>query len=109
MLLKVIAMLSTRWTIKYRCVCRGVLIIFRILQEPVRVTLGEKRVWKGRGQKRQCVEVCDTFMYIPLLKTIQVLLQNSSVVAQVCMLKTVCMHVCRLSAEYNLCDQIPVD
>ena len=52
-------------------------------QEPVRVKLGEQRVWKGTGSKRRCVLEEDTFMYIPLLNTLETLLQNDSILAEV--------------------------
>ena len=64
----------------------GVLLIYTDMpptQEPVRVKLGEQRVWKGTGSKRRCVLEEDTFMYIPVLNTLETLLQNDSILAEV--------------------------
>lgn len=47
------------------------------------MTLGERRVWRGQGRKRKCVSKKDTFMYIPLLSTLQSLLQNRDILAEV--------------------------
>lgn len=49
----------------------------------MRVTLGERRVWKGRGPKRQCVVKEDELMYIPVLETLQSLLQSDATMAEV--------------------------
>jgi len=48
------------------------------------VVLGERRVWKGWGAKRNCVTEQDCLMYIPILETIQSLLNNSAVLSEVC-------------------------
>ena len=49
----------------------------------MRVTLGERRVWKGAGVKRKCVVKKDELVYVPLLKTLQAYLSNSFFVEQV--------------------------
>jgi len=54
------------------------------LQEPLRVVLGERRVWQGCGVKRKCVTEQDCVMYIPILETIQCLLKNDAVLSEVC-------------------------
>ena len=64
-------------------VCSFVFIIAYVLQEPVRVTLGKRRVWKGEGPKRRCVVKEDIMMYIPLLASLQSLLLNRAVLAEV--------------------------
>lgn len=66
----------------YILVCTVLLIMYT--QEPLRITLGEKRVWKGSGQKRRCVVKEDTFMYVPILQTLAILLQNKDLRSQVC-------------------------
>lgn len=53
------------------------------MQEPVRVTLGERYVWKGSGAKRQYVSTSDEMMYIPLLDTLQSMLKSDDVIAEV--------------------------
>ena len=49
----------------------------------MRVILGERRVWKGHGSKRQCVTVEDDMMYIPILETLNVLLNSDAVFSEV--------------------------
>ena len=63
-----------------------------IIQEPVRVLLGERRQWKGRGSKRRCVIKRDEVMYIPLLDTLQSLLNNESILAEVFYAYKVCVY-----------------
>ena len=45
--------------------------------------LGEHCRHKGSGNKRRCVLVEDIMMYVPILETLQVLLQNEAIVAEV--------------------------
>ena len=45
--------------------------------------LGTERKMRGSGQKRTCVEVRDEMKYIPLLSTIERLLQSQSLVEEV--------------------------
>jgi len=52
-------------------------------KEPVRVLLGERRVWKGRGTKRMCVSKEDHVFYIPVLETLQSLLRNEAILSEV--------------------------
>lgn len=52
-------------------------------QEPISVKLGEQRVRKGTGPRRHVLEE-DTFMYVPVLKTLKTLLQNDLIIAEVC-------------------------
>ena len=52
-------------------------------QEPVSIPLGEHRVWKGRGPKRRCVVKQDRLVYIPLLNTLQSMLRNKAILAEV--------------------------
>ncbi len=47
------------------------------------ITLGERRVWKGRGLKRKCVVKEDTMMYVPFWATLQSLLRNQAILAMV--------------------------
>lgn len=54
-----------------------------IVQEPQTTLLGLERQWKGSGSKRSYREVREEMMYIPILKTIQVLLNNPEVAKQV--------------------------
>lgn len=46
--------------------------------------LGQCRKWKGSGPKRKCVIKDDAVMYVPILKTLQVQLQNQLVLSEVC-------------------------
>lgn len=45
--------------------------------------LGERRVWKGRGSKRRCVTKDDKMMYIPVIDTLQKLLQCDTIFSEV--------------------------
>ena len=47
------------------------------------IILGERRVWKGKGHKRRCVNKEDQAMYVPILKTLQNLLRNEAIYAEV--------------------------
>lgn len=49
------------------------------MQEPKTVVLGTVRKPKGTGTKRRCVEVEETMQYIPIMDTLNVLLQNETV------------------------------
>lgn len=53
------------------------------IQEPVPVFLGERRVWKGIGRKRQYVTKKDEAFYVPLMSTLQSLLNNKTVFQEV--------------------------
>lgn len=45
--------------------------------------LGSQRKAKGSGSKRRVVEVDDVMMYIPILSTLELLLQNETIVSEV--------------------------
>jgi hypothetical protein len=49
------------------------------LVEPVKMILGSKRKAKGYGSKRRTIDKKDTMVYIPILKTLQSMLNNISV------------------------------
>lgn len=51
--------------------------------EPVCVVLGERRVWTGSGVQRRSVVQEQTMMYVPILQTLQLLLLNEAVVAEI--------------------------
>ena len=53
------------------------------MQEPVTVKLGERHVWKGSGCSRKLVTKVDTFIYIPILQTLQALLSNKAIMSEV--------------------------
>ena len=52
-------------------------------QEPVSVILGTVRKAKGAGAKRRIVEVEEGMVYIPILETLNVLLNNESIASEV--------------------------
>lgn len=52
-------------------------------QEPEKVVLGTTREYKGTGAKRRCVEKEEIMMYVPILKTLDVILQNETILAEV--------------------------
>lgn len=56
---------------------------YNIFQEPVAIKLGTRRKWKGHGRKRRYQEIDETMMYIPLQKTLQVLLEDKTVLKEV--------------------------
>lgn len=45
--------------------------------------LGVEKEWRGSGSKRSYADVREEMMYIPLLKTIQSLLNDPKIVKQV--------------------------
>ncbi len=47
------------------------------------MTLGSVRKYVGSGAKRQCVEKDETMMYVSILDTIDVLLQNETILSEV--------------------------
>ena len=49
--------------------------------------LGERHVWKGSGIKRRCITKEDNVFYIPVLETLQSLLNNETVLLEVCFLQ----------------------
>lgn len=54
------------------------------MQEPKTIILGTEKKMRGSGKKRRCIEVRDEMKYIPLLSTIERLLQNKEFLQQVC-------------------------
>lgn len=63
------------------------IITFSTMQEPIRVCLGERREWKGSGAKRRIVLKKDEMMYVPILHTLQSLLNHDSVYSEVSKVK----------------------
>ena len=57
--------------------------VFISMQEPVTIELGERHVWKGSGSSRKLVTKHDTFIYIPVLQTLQTLLNNKAIMSEV--------------------------
>lgn len=57
----------------------------------MKFSLGNCRVWKGNGAKRRCVSREDCVMYVPILQTLQMLLNNKfiAVLSEVCLLSDV--------------------
>ena len=53
------------------------------MKEPERVVLGEKQSWKGSGATRQLISKKNEFMYIPILKTLESMLQCDDTMAKV--------------------------
>ena len=54
-----------------------------VLQEPKGILLGERRKWKHSGIKRKCVSKKDYVYYVPVLDTLEALLNNQSLLAEV--------------------------
>ena len=65
----------------YVCLC----YVRNAIQEPVAIKLGTDRKWKGHGKKRKYQEVDETMMYIPLQKTIQTMLEDKTILNEVCL------------------------
>ena len=53
------------------------------LQEPEKIVLGTIREYKGIGAKRRCIEKEEIMMYVPILKTLDLILQNETILAEV--------------------------
>ena len=64
-----------------------ILNYFLYLKECESITLGTKRMWKGRGSKRRCVQSEGNMIYIPLLKSLKQLLQTNVVYKEVVLIK----------------------
>ena len=54
------------------------------MQMPIKVVLGTRRKAKGLGTKRRLVEVEEGFVYVPILETLQTLLNIDTVLTEVC-------------------------
>ena len=52
-------------------------------QEPKKIKLGAQRIFRGHGRKRRLVEVTDTLVYVPLLKTIEMLFKDEGIYTEV--------------------------
>ena len=48
----------------------------------MKVTLGVKRKASGHGTKRCLVEKVESFVYVPILETLQVLLNDEGIMAE---------------------------
>ena len=53
------------------------------MMEPDSRWLGERRIWKCTGAESRCVGIDDCVTYIPILQTLQALLQNDTVISEV--------------------------
>jgi len=56
-----------------------------MIQEPVRVVLGERRICTGSGEQRKSTLKEETMMYVPILETLQVMLENKAIFTEVCL------------------------
>lgn len=66
-----------------------------LLQDPKTVVLGTVRKAKGTGMKRHCVEVEETMQYIPIMDTLNVLLQMRQLTLRYNhMLRCIHMYTC---------------
>ena len=64
------------------------------------IKLGSHRKWKGHGRKRKYQEIDESMMYIPLQPTLLSMLEDNT------MLKEVCMHVHTLTHKLMMCVQV---
>ena len=53
------------------------------MQEPTPIVLGERHKWKGDGIKRRYILKQDQIYYVPILKTLQCLLNNHILLSEV--------------------------
>lgn len=79
-------------SILHFCVFRQFILKY-LLKEPRRIVLKETRVHQRSGRKRKIVVKKEEMMYIPLLETLQGLLNNSSIMSQVTQKFLLCMKV----------------
>lgn len=68
--------------------------MFTRLSQLVSKTLGTRHVVKGFGAQQQIVENVDTFVYIPILSTLQSMLMNGQVLTEV-------QHLCICAEPSN--------
>lgn len=54
-----------------------------LLQEPTKIVLGSKLKYKGCGSKRRLVDQDETMVYVSILDTLEKLLCNEAVMAEV--------------------------
>ena len=64
-------------------------MLSNVVQMPEKIVLGTILKPQGTGDKRRVVKKDETMMYIPILKTLELLLQNDSMLAEV-----LYIHVC---------------
>lgn len=50
----------------------------------MKIVLGERHVWKGVGSKRRYKLKTDMAIYIPVLLTLECLLNNEAILSEVC-------------------------
>lgn len=55
-----------------------------LVKTPQTIVLGSEQKMKGSAEKRKCVEVKHTMMYVPIQATLERLLQNKNVLSEVC-------------------------
>lgn len=59
-------------------------VVFFHFKQPLEICLGEVRKRRGTGRKSRIVTVQETMIYVPILKTLEVLLNNETVLTEVC-------------------------
>lgn len=52
-------------------------------KDPVKILLGTKKKPQGLGSKRRLIEKEEVFVYVPILQTLQALLTNETILAEV--------------------------
>ena len=50
----------------------------------MQIELGKYQEWKGSGHARKSYNKVDTMMYVPILHTIEQLLQSHTITSEVC-------------------------
>ena len=63
----------------YKCAYEVYIILY---WEPEKIVLGTTREHKGFGAKRRCVEKEETMMYVPILKSLNVILQDETILVE---------------------------
>jgi len=53
------------------------------MQEPVQIRLGTRCTRRGHGRKRRSTQVKESMIYVPLLKTLEVLLMDEGIYTEV--------------------------
>lgn len=72
-----------------------------VIQDPQTIVLGSEQKMRGSAEKRRCVEVKHEMKYIPLLFTLERLLQNKNLLSEVYrqlsyMMYLLCMFCCSM-------------
>lgn len=57
--------------------------VFLYIKMPLKIVLGKVRKPKGIGSKRRLIEKEESFMYVPVLKTLETLLNSDVVLVEV--------------------------